>query len=100
MNAEQIAFQIISNSGDAFGLLVEGLSYAKEKNFEETDRCIKEAKQALKVAHNVQTELLCSEANGKNIELSLLFIHAQDHLMNTILAETLITEIIDMYREK
>ncbi|MDV4151376.1 PTS lactose/cellobiose transporter subunit IIA [Clostridium sp. AL.422] len=98
MNTEQVAFQIISSSGDAFGLLIEGLNYAKENNFKETDRCIKEAREALKVAHNVQTELLTSEANGKKIELSLLFIHAQDHLMNVILAETLITEMICMYR--
>ena len=34
----------------------------------------------------MQTELICNEADGNGIEMNLLMVHAQDHLMTSILA--------------
>ena len=36
------------------------------------------------VAHNTQTQLIQKEINGNKNELTLLMIHAQDHLMDAL----------------
>ena len=46
----------------------------------------------------MQTELICNEADGNGIAMNLLMVHAQDHLMNSILARELVEELIDVYR--
>ena len=88
MDIEQISFQIISFAG------------AKEKDFESAEKLMEEAKKSLDDAHNVHTEILVSEAQGNKQEYSVLLSHAQDTLMNTILAETLLSEIIELYKAK
>ena len=72
--------------------MVEGfLPTAKEK--------IKEANEALNKAHNFQTSLIQQEASGKGVEISLLMVHAQDHLMNAMTVRDLAQEMISMYEE-
>ena len=51
-------------------------------------------------AHNTHTEIIVAEAKGEKSEYSVLLSHAQDTLMNTILAETLIEELIEVYKNK
>ena len=59
---------------------------------------LKEADEALLVAHNVQTEIIQAEVSGEAITPSVLFVHSQDHLMTAIEAKTLIEGMIRMYR--
>ena len=59
-----------------------------------------EAKQLQLKAHNAQTELLVQEANGEQTQFSMLLIHAQDHLMNSITFVDLSKEIIELYRRQ
>ena len=40
--------------------------------------------------------MIQKEASGEKIELSLLFVHAQDHLMTAISEKTLIEQIIEL----
>ena len=51
-------------------------------------------------AHDVQTKLITGELNGEKTETSLLMVHAQDHLMTSLLARDLIEEMIGMLKEK
>jgi PTS system cellobiose-specific IIA component len=48
----------------------------------------------------VQTKLITGEINGDKTETSLLMVHAQDHLMTSILARDLIEEMIGMLKEQ
>ena len=100
MDIEQISFQIISFSGDSFSTMVKALGKAKEKKFDEAESLMEEAKKTLDEAHNVHTEILVSEAQGNKAEYSVLLSHAQDTLMNAILAETLISEMIELYKTR
>ncbi|NGP46194.1 PTS lactose/cellobiose transporter subunit IIA [Bacillaceae bacterium SIJ1] len=95
---EQVSFEMISYAGDAFSKQVEALKYMKGGNHEEAERCIHEAEMLMNKAHRIQTKLIVKEANGEANELSVLLIHAQDTLMNTILMSTIIKELIDMYK--
>ena len=98
METEQISMQIIAFSGNARTLAFEALEEYKSKNYEKCDELLKEAVEALNEAHKSQTSLLVAEANGQDPKCNVLLIHAQDHLMTSMLALDLIRQMIDLHR--
>lgn len=97
---EMAAMKIIANSGDARSLAFQALDYAKKGDFEQSDSLLKKSDESAKEAHKIQTELMVDEANGKELKISVLLIHSQDHLMTSMLAVELIKEMILMYKKK
>ena len=95
---ELVVFEIVNSAGMAKGMAYEALSEAEKGNFEKAENLLKEADEALLSAHNVQTEIIQAEVNGKGITPSVLFVHSQDHLMTAIEAKTLIEGMIKMYK--
>lgn len=85
--------------GDSFSKLIEALQAAKESDSELVEQLLKEADDLMIEAHKVQTEMLIQETRGEQANFSVLLVHAQDTLMNTILASTLIREMIEMHQE-
>lgn len=57
---------------------------------------MKEADESLVKAHKIQTELIQAEAGGKHHEVTVLFVHAQDHLMCAMEVCTLAENFIKM----
>ena len=99
MDIETIAMELVGNAGEARSLAFEALAQAKNKNFEKAKELLEESKQASLKAHHIQTDLICQEADRNKVEIGLLMVHAQDHLMTSILARELITEIISLYEK-
>lgn len=98
MDLEQIVFTIISHAGNARSNCFEALKYAKEGNIIEAENYISKASEELLEAHHIQTNMIQKEAAGEKQEVTLLLMHAEDHLMNAILAKELITEMIELYK--
>jgi lactose-specific phosphotransferase system enzyme II factor III len=96
-NLEEISFKIITFSGDAQSKMLQGLKTAKEGEYEKARSLMEEGKNLLHQAHRVQTDLIVDETQGNKTPYSILMVHAQDHLMNAMLAQNLISEMIDMY---
>lgn len=90
---------LIMYGGDAKGKAVEALQAAKEGDFEEAAALLDQANESLVTAHRSQTSLLTNEAQGESVEISLLLIHGQDHLMNAITFIDLVREMIDLYKK-
>ena len=59
---------------------------------------IADAEESLVHAHHSQTGMLTEEAKGNNMQVTLLTVHSQDHLMTAIAFTDLAKEIIDLYR--
>ncbi|WP_143798920.1 PTS lactose/cellobiose transporter subunit IIA, partial [Oenococcus oeni] len=57
-----------------------------------------EADRFLAQAHNAQTDMLTKEANGEHAQMSLLMVHAQDHVMTAITFRDLAGEIVELYK--
>ncbi len=93
----EIAFQIIAYSGDARGIATEAIEEAREGHIEEAKKMIEEARTTVNESHNYQTELLTSEANGEQVDFSVLLIHSQDHLMTSMVVIDLAEQMINMY---
>lgn len=98
MELEQIVFEIISHAGNARSNCFEALKLSKEGNIDEAYKFIEKAKDELIETHKIQTNLLQKEASGDKQEVTLLLMHAEDHLMTAILAKELITEMIELYK--
>lgn len=96
MKTEEISFRLISLAGDAMGKLFEANQSATSGQIQEAQNLLQEANQLLNQAHNEQTKLMVAEANGNSVELNVLLVHAQDTLMNTVLAENFMKQMIQM----
>lgn len=99
MDIELVAMELVGNAGEARSLAFEALAEAKKGNFDRAEELLEKAKEASLKAHHTQTELICNEADGDKVEIGLLMVHAQDHLMTSILARELISEMIELYKK-
>lgn len=93
----EISFNIIGCAGDAKGLAMEAIKLAKSGNIAEAREKIEESRQGMVQAHKYQTQLVHAEANGEKTEMSVILVHAQDHLMTSMTFQQLADEIIDVY---
>ncbi|ADK31618.1 PTS lactose/cellobiose transporter subunit IIA [Brachyspira pilosicoli] len=97
---EENVFPIISLAGESKSLAYEALRLAKENKFDEAEEKMKEADSLLLKSHEFQTNLISREADGEKIEITMLFVHAQDHLMTAMSEKNLIKEMIDILKQK
>lgn len=95
----KVSFNIILHAGNARSSAMEAIGSAKTYRFEEAQEKIEQANEQLIQAHRAQTNLLTDEVNGYESELSILLIHAQDHLMTAITVKDLANEMIEMYEK-
>lgn len=100
MELEEISMSLIAYAGDARTLAYQALAQAKQGNFLEAHKLMAQSEEKSVLAHKVQTDLLFAEANGEAIEVNILLIHAQDHMMTGMLAQELIKELIEMYESR
>lgn len=94
---ERIVMAIITHSGDAKSDAVEAIQYAKAKEMEKANQLIESSEKELLAAHKVQTELIQNEARGEKTEVTILLIHAQDHLMTATTFKDLAKEFVELY---
>lgn len=92
-----VAMNIILHAGDARTDTELALKLVKDFDFKGAKSKIKDAKENIRLAHASQTEVIQNESSGKSYSPSLLFTHAQDHLM-TINSEVKLAEhIIELF---
>lgn len=89
---------LIVYGGNAKSDAMEAIVAAKTGDFELADQKIADAEASLVQAHHSQTGMLTQEAQGEHVEVTLLTVHSQDHLMTAIAFTDLAKEIIDLYR--
>lgn len=92
---EQVVIQIILNGGDARGSCLKAIGASRAGNDEEAHQLIEKAKTALNAAHQSQTNMIQAETRGEKTEMTLLMVHAQDHLMNAMTVKDLAVEMIE-----
>lgn len=97
MNYQEKIFGIILHGGNARSLAMDAIFKAKEGDFSAARQCLKEAEDELNKSHKIQTDLIQAEAAGSKTEMTLLMVHAQDHLMNAITINDLSKEFVDLY---
>lgn len=94
-----IGFEVVAFAGEARSKLIEALAKAEKGKFEEANVLVEEANQSLVEAHNSQTKMLATEASGETIEVGFIMVHAQDHLMTTLLLKDVIQHLFNIYKK-
>lgn len=77
----QVAMTVILNAGNARENIDAALAMMANFNFAEASEQLQIAESQLLKAHNAQTNVIQRQADGENMEYSLLFVHTQDTMM-------------------
>lgn len=99
MNFEAVIMGIIMHGGNARSYAMQAMQEARVGNFDASLKLMEASDEALNEAHQIQTNLIQDEVRGESVEISLLMIHAQDHLMNAMTVRDLAVEIIEGYKK-
>jgi PTS system cellobiose-specific IIA component len=100
MDCTDVVFRMILHGGNARSLSMEAIAHAKRGEFDSARQVLQQAAAELRQAHQVQTSLLHEEASGEaggGAPVTLLMVHAQDHLMNAMTVKELAAEFVDLY---
>lgn len=95
---EEAVMEIIVNAGQSRSLCFEALHAARQGNLDEAKSLLREADDYARQAHKMQTKLIEQDAGEARQPMTLIMVHAQDHLMNPLLARELSEEIIHLYQ--
>lgn len=98
MDIDNIVMDLIVRSGEAKSLAFEALTHARNNEFSKAEELLAQSRQVGRLAHKVQTKLITMDLEGSKIPTSLVMIHAQDHLMDSMMAQDLIEEMIRLYQ--
>lgn len=94
---QEIIMDIITNAGVAKSKAMEAIRFAQKGQAQQAEECLNEGKAELVKAHKAQTRLIQAEAGGTAHEVTLLMVHAQDHLMSAITTRDLAEHIVGLY---
>lgn len=78
-NKYDLAFQIISEAGDARSKALNAITLIQDGKIEEGEEMIKDAKKSLVNAHHIQTKLIQQEICGDSVDTNIIMVHSQDH---------------------
>ncbi|EPM5598800.1 PTS N,N'-diacetylchitobiose transporter subunit IIA [Citrobacter braakii] len=96
---EEVVMGLIINSGQARSLAYGAFKMAKQGDFESAKAMMDQSRLALNEAHLVQTKLIEGDQGEGKMKVSLVLVHAQDHLMTSMLARELVTELIELHEK-
>lgn len=97
LDIENVTMELIVKSGEAKSLAFEALAHARNGEFDKSEQSLAASREAGRLAHKIQTALISADGQGK-VPLSLVLVHAQDHLMNSMLAQDLVEEMVRLYQ--
>lgn len=99
MDLESTVMELIINAGESKSCAMQALHCAKQGQWDEVDDLLTQSTAASKRAHTVQTELIGLDEGTGKVPVNLIMVHAQDHIMTSMLARELIEELINIHRK-
>ena len=99
MELEEQVMGIIINAGQSRSLCYEALSSAKAGDFADADEKMLQAQHFAREAHLVQTQLIEADEGEGKTKMTLVMVHAQDHLMTSMLARELVAALIELHEK-
>ncbi|MDR1699926.1 MAG: PTS lactose/cellobiose transporter subunit IIA, partial [Lachnoclostridium sp.] len=68
-------------------------------DFDKAEKVLEDANTEMIKAHRTQTELIQEEIKGNHAEITLLMVHAQDHVMTALLVKELAAEMVELWKK-
>ncbi len=94
---EEISMMIITHSGTAKSSAMEAINVARSGDFKCAKEMIIEANKSMHEAGKEHHKALQMDING-DLKINLLFIHAEDQMLNAETTITLSEEIIELWK--
>ncbi|RYL92726.1 PTS cellobiose transporter subunit IIA [Sporolactobacillus sp. THM7-4] len=94
---QSVAFEIILHSGSSRTMIHEAFKMMRNNDFESAANKLEEAKDELLAAHKSQTSLIQQYSSGETINMEIIMVHAQDHLMTTMTLKEVALEMLHLY---
>lgn len=98
INVEEAIMLLLVQAGAARSTALNALRLAREGDFTAARKYLNDSKDSIRVAHKQQTALISEDAGTGKLQVTLVLVHAQDHLMNAILIQDLASEFIELYQ--
>ncbi|PST87135.1 PTS lactose/cellobiose transporter subunit IIA [Photobacterium sp. NCIMB 13483] len=98
MDIEQTIMELLVTAGSARSASLMAIQAARKNDFEQAQHFIDEAKAAINQAHKIQTNLIGLDEGEGKLKVTLIVVHAQDHLMNAMVIQDLAQDFIELYR--
>ena len=100
ISEEDNIMQLIVDSGSARSKAIEAIRKARCGGFDEAEAMLRDCKKLMGHAHQIQTNMLTDEARGAmECNVTLLMVHAQDHLMNAETIYDMACEIVQLCKQ-
>ena len=93
---EELVMELLINAGQARSDAMEAIRCAGQKDWQGATKLMASSESACLQAHKIQTALISQDEGCGKIEVNLILIHAQDHLMNAILMKDMANSIIKL----
>lgn len=97
--SEDMMIGLILSAGESRSCAMEAIRAARLAQWEDAAALLRRSDEAARECHNTQTLLTGKDEGCGRIPVSLIMVHAQDHIMNAMLCREMAEEIITLYRE-
>lgn len=99
MDFEQTMMELLINAGEARSHAMSAIQFARKRQWQSADDALAASVEAAKAAHHIQTRLIGADEGVGKVPVTLILVHAQDHLMNAMLCRDLAEEIVLLRKE-
>jgi PTS system cellobiose-specific IIA component len=96
---EQTVMELLINAGEARSCAMMAIQSARQQDWQEAAQQLEASQLAAREAHKVQTQLIGVDEGSGKIPMTLIMVHAQDHLMTAMLCRDLAEEIVLLRKE-
>ncbi|MDQ0151089.1 PTS lactose/cellobiose transporter subunit IIA [Eubacterium multiforme] len=93
------SFKLILHAGISKSKSAEAITLSKSSEFLKAELILEEAKKELILAHKAQQDLMNLEIEGKDLNLNMLLIHAQDHICGAEMYINFAMETLELRKE-
>lgn len=99
MDYEQTMMELLINAGEARSSAMMAIQCARKRDWTGVDAALAASDTAAKAAHKIQTALIGADEGSGKLPVTLILVHAQDHLMNAMLCRELAEELVMLRKE-
>lgn len=91
----EMSCRIIAAVGEAKGLYIEAIQYAKKKDIDKAKEKIEQGDSSYAQGHQIHKDLLTKFASGEKIDVDILLVHAECQMMSAEDFQVIAKEFID-----
>lgn len=97
--SEELIIGLIVTAGESKSCAMEAIQAARDGRWDSAAAFLHQSDEAARHCHQTQTRLIGDDEGSGRIPLSLIMVHAQDHIMNAMLCREMAEEIVCLYRK-